>query len=83
MKKIHHKSLKFHTMYSIVISVIFLVIITSVRDITLGAAMIFLLLYIIGNGIIHIKNNELTRDTLIEYLLVSTIVLVIIFSATR
>jgi hypothetical protein len=70
-------------MYSIVISVIFLVIITSVRDITLGAAMIFLLLYIIGNGIIHIKNNELTRDTLIEYLLVSTIVLVIIFSATR
>jgi hypothetical protein len=83
MKKIHRKSLKFHSIYSIAISIIFLVIIASVKDITLGAATVFLLLYIVGNGIIHTKNNELARDTLIEYALVSAIVLIIILGATR
>lgn len=83
MKKIHRSSLKFHTIYSIALSVIFLVIILSVRDITLGATMVFLLLYIIGNGIIHTRKNELKRDTLLEYILVSIIVLVIIMGALR
>lgn len=78
MKKKHHASLKFHTIYSIVISVIFLIVILLVRDITLGAAAVFLIFYVAGNGIIHSKNNELKRDTLVEYILLSIIALVII-----
>jgi hypothetical protein len=78
MKKKHRASLKFHTIYSIVLSVIFLVIILLERDITLAATEIFLILYVAGNGIIHSKNNELRRDTLIEYILISAIALVML-----
>ena len=81
MKKIHHKSLKFHTIYSVVLSVVFLLIIVLINQATLAATMIFLLLYIIGNGIIHTRKNELTRDAVIEYILVSIIVLIVILGA--
>jgi hypothetical protein len=80
MKKKHHSSLKFHTIYSIVVSIIFLVIILLIRDITLGLTMTFLVLYIVGNGIIHAKKNELNHDVLLEYIIVSIIVLVIAIS---
>jgi len=77
MKKIHHKSLKFHTLYTAAISIIFLIVILFAREITLFTTSIFLILYIIGNGIIHTIKNELKRDTVIEYIIVSTIILVI------
>lgn len=81
MKKIHAPSLKFHTVYSIVLTLIFLVIIIFIRDIALGAAMFFLLLYVGGNGIIHSKKNELKRDTLLEYIILSIIALVVLVGA--
>lgn len=81
MKKKHHSSLKFHTIYSVVLSIIFLAIILLVHDITLGATMAFMLLYVVGNGIIHTRKNELKHDTLIEYILVSIIIFVIILGA--
>lgn len=83
MKKIHHKSLKFHTLYSIALSIILLAVIVMVRDITLGITMFLLLAYIVGNGIIHSKKNELQRDTILEYIIVSVIVLIVIIGALR
>lgn len=81
MKKKHFSSLKFHTIYSIVLAAIFLIIVLFVRDIALIAAMVFLFLYVAGNGIIHNKKNELTRDTLLEYIIISAIVLVVIIGS--
>jgi hypothetical protein len=78
MKKKHVASLKFHTIYSIIIAAIFVLVIIFVRNILFAAAAGFLLLYIVGNGIIHAKKNELTRDTLLEYILIAAIVLVVI-----
>ncbi|TAL14137.1 hypothetical protein EPN95_03985 [Patescibacteria group bacterium] len=78
MKKKHIASLKFHTLYSIILAAIFVLVVIFVRNIVFAAAAGFLLLYIIGNGIIHTKKNELTRDTLLEYILISAIVLVVI-----
>lgn len=78
MKKLHHPSLKFHTIYSLALSVILFAVLLYVRDITLGVAVLFLTLYIAGNGIIHAKHNELKRDTLVEYTLVAVIVLIVI-----
>jgi len=78
MKKKHIASLKFHTLYSIILAVVFVLVVIFVRNIVFAAAAGFLLLYIIGNGIIHTKKNELTRDTLLEYILISAIVLVVI-----
>lgn len=78
MKKIHFPTLKFHTIYTIILSVVFLGIILLAPEITLFAAIVFLLLYIGGNGIIHTRKNELTRDSLVEYIIVSLVVLVVL-----
>lgn len=78
MKLKHHKSLKFHTAYSIFLAVVFIVIIALVHEVSLGVSMGFLAFYVIGNGIIHAKKNELNQDSVVEYVLVSAIVLVLI-----
>jgi len=83
MKKIHYKSLKFHAIYSFILATIFLAVIVFTPDISLGIAMVFLVLYIAGNGLIHARNNKLERDTLMEYIIVSIIVFVIIIGAIR
>ena len=78
MKKRHVRSLKFHTLYTIGLSVLFLGIILLAPEITLFAAVVFLLLYVGGNGIIHSRNNELSRDSLVEYIIVSLVALVVL-----
>lgn len=81
MKKQHLPTLKFHTIYTIVLSLVFAGIIVFVPDITLFAAVFFLILYVAGNGIIHSRNNELRHDSLIEYIIVSLVALVVLFGA--
>jgi len=78
MKKRHVSKLKFHTIFSVVIAVMFLTILLVVRDVSLGIAMVFLGVYIAGNGIIHVRHTELTRDAVIEYILVGGIALVLV-----
>jgi hypothetical protein len=62
------------------LAVIFVILLVLVRDWTLGIAVTFLFLYVVGNGIIHVKHNQLKRDTLIEYVLVAVIVFVLLVS---
>jgi len=78
MRPEHHLTLKFHTIYSIGLAFIFVIMMLVFKSFALGIALVFLLLYVAGNGIIHVKNNKLTRDTIIEYALVSLVVLVIL-----
>jgi len=78
MKKIHHKSQKFHTIYNIIICSIFVIIIIFFHDISLIASTIFLLFYVTGNGLIHATKNELNRDTILEYMILSIIALIIL-----
>lgn len=77
MRQEHHLTLKFHTIYSLGLALIFVVMMLIMKSLAFGLAVIFLMMYIAGNGIIHIKKNKLTRDTIIEYVLVSLVVLVI------
>jgi hypothetical protein len=78
MKKQQYQKLKFHTIFSVSISLLFLIILLIDHSITLGIAMIFLASYVIGNGIIHIRHNELKRDTVLEYIIVAIIALVLL-----
>lgn len=77
MKKNHIHTLKFHTIYSVILALILLITIFVVRDIMLGVASFILLAYVVGNGIIHGRKNEVTRDGILEYVIVSLIVVVI------
>jgi len=81
MKKLHYQKLKFHTIYSVSLSVIFLGVLLFVRDLSFGIAVLFLCSYVFGNGIIHVKNNELSRDTIVEYVIVSLIATVVIIGS--
>jgi len=81
MKKAHYKALKFHTIYSLVLASLFVIIVLFRKDMTLSLALLFLVLYIAGNGMIHNRNNTLSKDAIIEYILVSLVVLVIIIEA--
>ncbi|MFZ3010145.1 MAG: hypothetical protein WA030_03975 [Candidatus Microsaccharimonas sp.] len=78
MKKVHIRSLKFHTIYSVSLAIVFFVVMMVVRDLMLGIALVLLLAYVVGNGIIHGKKNQLTRDGLFEYVLLSLIVVILI-----
>lgn len=78
MRQAHHSSLKFHTIYSVSLAVVFIVAMLFLRDIALGLTMLFLLLYVAGNGIIHSRHNKITRDTILEYILVSLVALVLL-----
>lgn len=77
-KQQRRRQLRFHTIFSVCLSAIFLIILLINRDITLGVTMLFLAAYVIGNGIIHMRHKELTHDTILEYFIVSVIVLVLL-----
>lgn len=81
MKKEHQKSLKIHSIYNLLIAIIFIVLIIVKREIALTISALFLLFYIAGNSFIHSKKNLLDRDTLIEYIILSIIAIVILTSA--
>jgi hypothetical protein len=78
MKKIHYHSLRFHTMFTVTLAMVFVATALIVRDLLLGVVLAFLLAYIIGNGIIHGKTNELNRDAMLEYGIVSLIVIALL-----
>lgn len=48
------------------------------KSIALSLALVLLFSYVAGNGLLHVKNNQLTRDIVIEYSLVSLVVFVIL-----
>lgn len=81
MRKVHHNSLKIHTVFNIIIWTLYSLILVFNSNATLIISVIFLLIYITGNGLIHSKKNQLSRDTLVEYIILSAIALVILVNA--
>ena len=81
MKKQHHKSLKFHTIFTIVLVLVCLATILLKPDWILAVSCALLIAYVAGNGIIHSRKNELTRDSIFEYGIVAVIVGLIIVGA--
>lgn len=78
MKKQHHAKLKLHAIFSVIIAVILLGVLVFAPNISFGAAIVLLLAYVAGNGIIHTRHNILSRDTILEYILVSVVVLTVL-----
>ncbi len=81
MKKIHVPTLKIHTIFNVIVWALYLTIILIYTDATLIISTVFLLVYITGNGLIHSRKNQLSRDTLIEYIILSLIALIILADA--
>jgi hypothetical protein len=81
MKKRRQKPLNVHVLYSVVLAAVFLVVIITRPDVSLYMTMVFFVLYILGNGALHAKKGMLSRDVLIEYIVLSLVVLVVLIGA--
>lgn len=79
MRKKHFKSLKLHTIYSSILFIIFIFIAILKPEIKFSLAISMVIFYIIGNCLIHEEKNKLSKDAIIEYIIVSLIVLIVIF----
>jgi predicted permease len=81
VKKRHSRTLKFHTVFTVALTVVFAFVLLITKSLSLGVAMIFLALYVAGNGIIHVRRNELARDTIVEYILIGVIAALLLVSS--
>lgn len=81
MRKQHHKTLKFHTIFSIVLVLAGVTVLILKPSWLLAVSWILLLAYVAGNGIIHSRKNQLTRDSLLEYIIVAAIAVLILVGA--
>lgn len=72
---------RFHTWFTVCLALISLALIFFVPNISLFVALIFLILYVAGNGLIHVQNKTFTRDIIIEYALVAAVVLIVVVGA--
>lgn len=78
MKQAHYTTLKLHAMFSIGLAAVFVFLMLIKRDLAFSLTLLFMFLYVSGNGIIHTKNNQLSKDTLIEYVLVALVILILV-----
>lgn len=84
MKKQHHKTLKFHTIFTLILVLVCIVTVALKPDWILAVSCALLIAYVAGNGIIHSRKNELSRDSLFEYLIIAAIAgLIIVGAALR
>jgi hypothetical protein len=81
MRTRHHPTLKFHTFYTLALVAVFIAVLIFIPDIILAASIVLFVLYVGGNGIIHARKNQLTRDSIIEYILVSVMVAMLVAGA--
>jgi hypothetical protein len=80
MKAIHRKTIWLHTIFSFVICGLLLVIVLVRQSVpSLMLAGIFAI-YVLGNGYIHIKRDDMKRETMYEYLLLALAVFVVLAS---
>lgn len=81
MKIKHHKTLWVHTLYSIVLTVGLALLVLIRRDVPTAVLAVLLVVYIIGNSYIHIKRDDLKRETIYEYILLGFAVFIVVSSA--
>ncbi len=81
MRKTQIQRLPFHTWFTIGLAALSLIIMMLVPSATLLVVLAFLLFYVGGNGLIHARAKTLTRDILIEYVLVAVVALVVLVGA--
>jgi len=78
MKIAHRKTLWIHTLFSFSVCALLGILIWLNDNLptTLVAGMI--ILYVVGNAIIHIKRDDYKQDTLIEYVLLGTAIFIVL-----
>lgn len=81
MKKQQYKHSRFHAWYTLGLSLASIVVIVLAPSVSLFIALGFLLLYVAGNGLIHVRSKTLSRDIIFEYALVALVALFVLLGA--
>lgn len=83
MKAVERKSMWHHTAFSLALCAVLLAIVVVRRDVPgfmLGGLIV---VYIAGNTLIHYMHKDFHKETLLEYILIGTAVLVVLLGALR
>ena len=78
MRHHHHKTLKWHTVFTTLLSIAAVVLIFVLPNAALVIGVGFLVAYILGNGLIHYKKGTAHRDTYIEYAVLAAVAIVLL-----
>jgi len=75
------QSLTFHTIFTCILAVSCLLVLFLRPSWLLSLSCALLVVYVTGNGIVLSRRGRLTRDTLLEYGIVASIVVLVIIGA--
>lgn len=81
MKPKHFRAMKFNTIYSVSLAIVSVALLLLFPDISLIIACAFLVLYVAGNGVIHWHHDTLSRDAIVEYIILSLVAVVLVVGA--
>ena len=73
--------MKFNTIYSVSLAIVSVGLLIAFPDLSLIIACAFLVMYVAGNGVIHWHHGTLSRDAIIEYIILSLVALVLVWGA--
>jgi hypothetical protein len=83
MRAVERKSMWHHTAFSLVLCAVLIGIVWVRRD-TPGVLLAALVAaYIAGNTFIHFVHKDFRKETLLEYILVGSAVLIVLLGAVR
>lgn len=81
MKVVERKSLWHHTLFSLCVAGLLLVLIIIKHDVPTLLLVALLVVYIAGNTALHMIRHDFRTETLYEYLLVGAAVFIVMISA--
>ena len=81
MRAVERKSMWHHTMFSALLCIILVAVLVLRHDLPGFLLAGFVILYIGGNSLLHYKRKDFRKETLYEYALVSTAVLIVLLGA--
>jgi hypothetical protein len=83
MKATERASLWQHTLFSALLCAAMIGLVLVRRNWTTLLIISFVLLYVIGNTLLHVRRRDFRRETMYEYVIVGAAVLVVLIGAQK
>ena len=83
MKAAERASLWQHTLFSALLCLTMIGLVLVRRDWSTLFIVGFVLLYVVGNTLLHVRRHDFRRETMYEYVIIGAAVLIVLISAQQ
>jgi hypothetical protein len=83
MKATERASLWQHTLFSALLCLVLVGLVLVRQNWTTLVIVSVVLLYVLGNTLLHVKRRDFRRETMYEYVIIGAAVLVVLISAQK